>query len=244
MRRILNLGCGTKTSRADEVINIDWSIYLRLKKLPLIEAFAKLLLAEDRAAKLEELGDNIVVHDLREGIPFEDESVDAVYHSHLLEHLDRDDVDEFMREVKRVLVPGGVHRISCPDFEKLCRDYLDHVDRCRNNDGDDVAEHDEYIADIIEQSVRKEAHGTSGKPTVQRFIENIVLGDARARGETHQWMYDEFNLRNIVKKAGYSEFKVCEFNESQIDGWQEFGLEVDGDGREYKPGSLYTEAVK
>ena len=30
--RIINLGCGTKTCQNPDVINIDWSIYLVLKK--------------------------------------------------------------------------------------------------------------------------------------------------------------------------------------------------------------------
>ena len=47
-------------------------------------------------------------------------------------------------------------------------------------------QHDDYVGAIIEQCVRKEAAGTSKQKNVRRFIENIILGDARKRGETHQ----------------------------------------------------------
>ena len=30
--KILNLGCGAKTSDSEDIVNIDWSILLRLRK--------------------------------------------------------------------------------------------------------------------------------------------------------------------------------------------------------------------
>ena len=52
-----------------------------------------------------------MVHDLSKGIPFDDNSVDVVYHSHLLEHIDRKNVPTFLKEIRRVLKPRGIHRI-------------------------------------------------------------------------------------------------------------------------------------
>ena len=46
--------------------------------------------------------------DLRRGIPFGAESFDAVYHSHVLEHLAPRDGRALLRECWRVLRPGGV----------------------------------------------------------------------------------------------------------------------------------------
>ena len=36
-------------------------------------------------------------------------------------------------------------------------------------------EHDKYISDIIEQSVRKESSGASNQNPLIRFLENILL---------------------------------------------------------------------
>jgi len=56
---------------------------------------------------------------------FPDESVAEVYGSHVLEHLSyAGEVDAALKEFYRVLVPGGVVRISVPDFELLCRMFL------------------------------------------------------------------------------------------------------------------------
>lgn len=69
--------------------------------------------------------DQVVVHDLKKGIPAPAASVDAVYHSHVLEHIDRDAVPGFFADIARVLRPGGVHRIVVPDLERYAHEYLD-----------------------------------------------------------------------------------------------------------------------
>ena len=58
-----------------------------------------------------------VHHQLKYGLPFLDETVDYVYSSHLLEHLFRDDAEELLKDVYRVLKRGGRVRICVPDLE-------------------------------------------------------------------------------------------------------------------------------
>lgn len=57
---------------------------------------------------------------------FEDGSVEEIYASHVLEHLGYvQKLPRSLAEFHRVLAPGGVLRISVPDFEVLCRLFLD-----------------------------------------------------------------------------------------------------------------------
>lgn len=56
----------------------------------------------------------------------QDRSVDVIYNCHVLEHFKRRDVQRVLREWHRVLVPGGVLRISVPDFAALCEVYQRH----------------------------------------------------------------------------------------------------------------------
>jgi SAM-dependent methyltransferase len=241
--KILNIGCGVKTSSSTNVINIDWSIYLRIKRNPLFHHILKLFLDAERRQALDALPDNVMVHDLRKELPFVDNSVDAVYHSQLLEHLDRPIAAILVQEVKRVLKPGGIHRIVVPDLEKLCRSYLAHFEEC-DQKAEVWDEHDAWVAEMIEQMVRREALGSSLQKPLRRAIENLVLGDARKRGETHQWMYDRINLSALLRRVGYKQVDIFTFDTSNIPNWNDYGLDQKADGKEYQQSSLYIEAIK
>ncbi len=52
-----------------------------------------------------------------EKLPFEDESIDHALSIHCVEHLTDETNRNLMKEVHRVLKPGGVFRISCPDYD-------------------------------------------------------------------------------------------------------------------------------
>lgn len=223
------------------MINIDWSPYLRIARNPVARRLAGVALDPVRRAKLRSLPANIVAHDLRQGIPFPDRSADVVYHSHLLEHLDRSDAESLMAEIRRVLKPDGIQRVVVPDLEIFARAYLAHGESCLATEAE-VARHDEYVAAMIEQSVRREADGTSRQAPFRRRVETRLLGDARRRGETHQWMYDRFNLEALLERSGFADVKAHRFDTSDVPGWEEYGLDADGDGAAHKADSLYMEA--
>lgn len=241
--KILNLGCGSKISGCDEVVNIDWSPLLRIRENPVVSRLAPLFLDRKRLERFLELKGNILVYDLSRGIPFPDNSVDVVYHSHLLEHLDRALAPRFMTEVLRVLRPGGIHRIVVPDWERLCRAYLSNLEAC-DMGLEKIEGHERYIEGMLEQSVRREASGTAIQRPRRRFLENFFLGDARERGETHQWMYDRLTLATLLSRAGFDSPRQEMCNTSSIPSWSFFQLDMSNDGREFNPGSLYMEAIK
>ncbi len=218
-------------------VNIDFSPALRLRSSPVGRIAARVLVRGYRREAFDSLCGELVVHDLRKGIPAETGSVDAVYHSHALEHIDREAVPAFFAEILRVLVPGGIHRIVVPDFELGVRDYLASLER-----GDSA--HDEALVPLLAQSVQREAFGTSLQGPVRRRIENLILGDARKRGQTHQWMYDRLNLAQALGASGFVDMTQHQAHTSAIPRWDETGLDLLPDGSPYKPGSLYMEARK
>lgn len=243
--KILNLGCGTKTSPSPEVINIDWSIYFRIKKSIVLTYLTKPFVKGGRLKRLRNLRGTILAHDLRKGIPFPPDSIDVVYHSHFLEHLDREDARKFLIEVRRVLKPNGIHRIVIPDLEKLCRRYVAHIEICLNKTNtQEAARHDAYVADIVEQMVRREEYSTSQQPPLRRFVENLILGDSRRRGGTHQWMYDRINLAYLLKEVGFRCISFHRYDSSNIPHWNKYALDVDEWSNEYKPESFYVESFK
>jgi ubiquinone/menaquinone biosynthesis C-methylase UbiE len=243
---VLNLGCGDKISEHPNVINLDSSPFLLAKKHKIIAAIATRLLRGARAQRLNrylQRSFKYVYHDLKKGLPYGDCSVDAVYHSHVLEHIDRDARDDFLAEIYRVLKIGGAHRIVVPDFAYLCKSYLDSYGIVNLGVADPEA-HEKYIGDIIEQMVRKTPSGAKGKRGIGLSLEMAIFGGARERGETHQWMYDAVTLTNLLREYGYGKVSIAGWNDSAIENWRLYGLECSDDGTEWKERSLYVEAIK
>lgn len=54
-----------------------------------------------------------------------DASVDMVYACHVLEHFDRDAYQHVLAEWHRILKPGGILRLSVPDFAKAVQIYCE-----------------------------------------------------------------------------------------------------------------------
>ena len=94
----LNLGCGSHFNQ--QWVNIDFS----------------------------KTGEGVIAHNLLNGIPFDDNTFDVVYHSHVLEHFPQDKAIDFIRECYRVLKPGGIIRVAVHDLEQIIKNYSRLID--------------------------------------------------------------------------------------------------------------------
>ncbi|HEV8435098.1 MAG TPA: methyltransferase domain-containing protein [Thermoanaerobaculia bacterium] len=121
--RYLNLGCGEHFRR--DWTNVDFR-------------------SRDAAVQ---------AHDITQGLSFAAASFDVVYHSHLLEHLRREQVAAFLSECHRVLRPGGVMRVVVPDLERIARAYLAALD------AGDAANHEWTVLEMYDQAVRETPGG-------------------------------------------------------------------------------------
>jgi SAM-dependent methyltransferase len=61
--------------------------------------------------------------DLTKRFPFKDGEFSAAFSSHVLEHLYHDQAAFALREVHRVLEPGGILRVAVPDLDKCISEY-------------------------------------------------------------------------------------------------------------------------
>jgi SAM-dependent methyltransferase len=101
----------------------------------------------------------VIKHDLRRGLPFPDESFDAVYGSHVLEHLEPDTAAQLLRECHRVLRPGGIVRIVVPDLEAIARLYLESLAQAATGDLHAAFRYDWAMLELYDQSVRTVSGG-------------------------------------------------------------------------------------
>jgi len=140
--RMLNIGCGRRYHR--DWVNLD----------------------------LESSDSDVIRHDVNKGIPFEQGHFDAVYHSHILEHLDPSDGQKLIQECYRVLKPGGVLRIVVPDLECIARLYLEMHQEAWSGDETSQINYNWMKLELLDQLVRRNSGGRMGKYMASREIKN------------------------------------------------------------------------
>ena len=112
-------------------------------------------------------GENVIVHNLIQGIPYPDASFDVVYHSHLLEHLPKTAVEPFLKECYRILRPQGVMRVVVPDLEQIVRAYLTALEQASSGSEEWAANYEWILLEFFDQMVRFR-HGGEMKAYLSR----------------------------------------------------------------------------
>ena len=121
-------------------------------------------------------GDDVIAHDLSKGIPLPDKSAEIVYHSHVLEHIPRENAPAFIRECFRVLAPGGVLRVAVPDLERIVRTYIAKLEGAVRGDEAAAHDYDWIMLELLDQAVRNKPgggmHSYLGAPDLKnaRFV--------------------------------------------------------------------------
>ncbi len=69
------------------------------------------------------------------------------------------------------------------------------------------------------------------------------IGRFRMGGEIHQWMYDRFSLREILKQSNFKKIEIKTAFTSNIKNWIDYELDII-DGEIRKPDSLFMEGKK
>ena len=136
--------------------------------------------------------------DLTNGIPASDNSLEVVYHSHMLEHLTNNEGIEFLRECNRVLQPGAIMRLLVPDLENFSKKYIE---------GDDFF-FDAYRKEALDND--RNLYPTRGA---------IFMGMLHNHG--HKMGYDFETLQYVLKQTGFTNVKKTMFQESQLTDIQE-----------------------
>jgi predicted SAM-dependent methyltransferase len=107
--------------------------------------------------------DEVVRANIIQGVPLDDEVADFVYHSHVLEHLTREDGERFLQECYRILRPGGILRIAVPDLEDAAREYLRNIARCDAGEPGAIHDLEWSHIELYDQIAREDRDGEFGK---------------------------------------------------------------------------------
>ncbi len=188
----LNIGCGDAPTAG--WINYDNSPAVRLARWPLL---TRLL----RAAGVIDAGNVAFIANCRRlgirhadavrRIPHASASVDAVYSSHMIEHLDRREANRFLAECLRVLKPGGGLRLAAPDLRWSILEYMEK------------GRADEFMAQLQFDLERPRG--------LVEGVRRLVSG-----GRGHHWMYDGPSLRRLVAACGFADVEIVPAGQTRL----------------------------
>jgi len=149
-RNYLNVGCGTKFHRA-------WTNIDMVSTNPAVRAV-----------------------NLIQGIPFEADRFEVLYHSQVLEHIPKEKAPAFLAECLRVLRPGGILRVVVPDLEDIATEYLRLLQENRAApSARAAADYDWMLLEMYDQVVRNHSGGAMAEYLRQPGIVNKDFVDAR-----------------------------------------------------------------
>jgi predicted SAM-dependent methyltransferase len=135
----------------------------------------------------------IVFLDAKKRLPFNDQTFDYVFSEHLIEHLEYQDGERFLRECHRILKPGGKTRLSTPNLCFLIELY--------NNDKTGLQER--YIRWAVDTFL----------PNVGIYQDTFVINNF-FRNWGHEFIYDSKVLHNMLLKCGFVNITSCKVGES------------------------------
>ncbi len=161
----LNLGAGLQV--APNWINIDGSYNAFFSKFPVF--FLKKIYKVSGANKYYSENEYVKIlkenkfihHELKYGIPFQDNSCDFIFSSHFLEHLPLYDANHLLREMFRCVKDKGVVRITIPDLEYAVELYKkgkkDDFLKFFFTETSNIYEHHHYMYDfeMLEKRLKK-----------------------------------------------------------------------------------------
>lgn len=172
---------------------------------------------------------DIIFLDATKALPFVENTFDYVFSEHMIEHIGYQDAMHLLKEIYRVLKPGGKARISTPDLRFLIDLYV--------QDKSDLQKR--YITWATDSFLP----GMS-LPECESDADTFVINNF-VRNWGHQFIYDQKTLFGAFEQRGFRDIIRCQPGESDdtnLSGIESHGLRISDDFNRLE--SIVVEAVK
>ncbi len=106
--------------------NTDITPHIFIARIPMLPFFlfrTGLMSAERYEQHKKQVFKNVRYLDVSRRFPFSENIFDYVFTSHMLEHLHPWQSEFCLREIYRVMKPGGIVRVAVPDLDKMIASY-------------------------------------------------------------------------------------------------------------------------
>jgi SAM-dependent methyltransferase len=185
-------------------VNLDFSYNIWLSKHSSLKKFLFKIGLLDEFQLKTQWPAFIKRWDVRKSLPFSDNSVDFVYCSHFIEHVEREEAIEILKECHRILKLGGIIRLVVPDLRLIVERYL-----AKDYEFFEAQE-PQLLADSFISFLRlvePKRRGISVR--LKAFFDRKVA-------PFHRWMYDFGSLSLILESCGFEEIERKNFREGQV----------------------------
>lgn len=186
MTLCVQYGCGDSAPQG--WINFDASPVLWIERLPLLGSGIRIV-------GKSKFPDNVRYGNIVSGLPLKSGSVECLYASHVLEHIDRSSIIPALENSFRLLAPGGRFRVLVPDLVVLARRYLE-----------DIEAETPFSSDIFLRycCIGQEEPYVGLRGAARRLFSHSI----------HRWLYDPAQFKQMLADAGFTDIRTCSFGDS------------------------------
>lgn len=182
MGKHVQYGCGWSAPRT--WLNFDASPTLRFERIPLIDRIY--------TKNYNRFPPNVEYGDILKGLPIQPNSCDAIYASHVLEHLALDDLRKALRNTLNLLAEGGIFRLVVPDLRALAEKYL--------------SSHSEQAS---HEFMQESGLGLLTRPRGINGLVKTWMGNS-----AHLWMWDYQSMSSELTKSGFVNIRRCQYGDA------------------------------
>lgn len=135
--------------------------------------------------------------DLTKTLPYENNSIDLIFHEHFIEHLEKIDGHHFLQDCYRILKPGGVMRLGWPDMQRILDAY---------------AIKDKKLHDYVKPHI---VFSVWDSQNWDEFLSDCLFN------WDHRYNYTRDHMKKLLLEIGFKEVKEKKYMES------DFGFDID-----------------
>ena len=127
-------------------------------------------------------------HDLEKAFPLPDAAFDWGYSEHFIEHVSPEQAIDWLAEMRRIIRPGGLLRLTTPDLRKYIEGYLDPAG---------------VFFELHKQRLEAAIGNKGSVPPRRAWMVNQIF-----RFFEHQWIYDFDEIVHAATGAGFDRTRI------------------------------------
>jgi len=127
-------------------------------------------------------------HDLEKAFPLPEAAFDWGYSEHFIEHVSAPQATAWLAEMRRVIKPGGLLRVTTPDLQKYIEGYLDPQGT---------------FFELHRQRLEAQTGNKGSVPSRRAWMVNQIF-----RFFEHQWIYDFDEIVHAATSAGFDRTRI------------------------------------